>query len=379
MNNLRKLLCLFSVALSFYGCSENETHEHAGHESEVTEEKHEDIHAGGEIVITETQSQKLGIKADSVRIDNFCNVIPVSGEILPAQGAQTVIVAKTSGVISFNRNIVPNSRIEKGTSLGSISSSDILGGDPIAAARIEYENAKAEFQRIEPLYESHIVDAATYKEAKQALEMAENAYRGAAKGSNMESPIGGIITQLWAENGSYIQAGFPIATVSDVKRLTLVAYLPQIDFENLPEITTANFRTIYDKKLYELRRMNGTKITSSDIASTSNGYVAVSFSFDNNGQIVPGSYVDVYLLGKERRAMVVPVSAITEEQGYYFVYVKEHAEHYVKQRVELGGTDGAHTEILSGLKPGDLIVVDGAILVKLAGNTGAIPEGHHHH
>ena len=104
------------------------------------------------------------------------------------------------------------------------------------------------------------------------------------------------------------------------------------------------------------------------------------FDFKNDGRIVPGSYAQVYLLGAERSNVVsVPLSAVTEEQGYYFVYVKAHEEHFEKRRVELGQQNGAAVEIKSGLKPGESVVVEGAVLVKLAANTGAIPEGHHHH
>ena len=74
----------------------------------------------------------------------------------------------------------------------------------------------------------------------------------------------------------------------------------------------------------------------------------------------------------------MPVSAITEEQGLYFVYIKIDDEHYIKQEVTLGETDGARVLILSGLEDGDKVVTNGVYQVKLAATTSAIPEGHVH-
>ena len=46
----------------------------------------------------------------------------------------------------------------------------------------------------------------------------------------------------------------------------------------------------------------------------------------------------------------VPVSALTEEQGVHFVYIREDEECYRKQEVRLGASDGQQTEITEGLK-----------------------------
>ena len=104
------------------------------------------------------------------------------------------------------------------------------------------------------------------------------------------------------------------------------------------------------------------------------------FEFDNNGTVVPGTYAEVYLLGAERDNVVtLPLSAIVEEEGTHSVFVKEEEEHYEKRSVALGESDGTRVEIKSGVKAGETVVVEGAVYVKLAANTGVIPEGHHHH
>lgn len=74
----------------------------------------------------------------------------------------------------------------------------------------------------------------------------------------------------------------------------------------------------------------------------------------------------------------VPRTALTEEEGVYFVYIEVSPEHFRKQRVETGLSDGVSTEIVEGLKGGERIVVKGATLLKLAANSGKAPQGHTH-
>ena len=125
------------------------------------------------------------------------------------------------------------------------------------------------------------------------------------------------------------------------------------------------------------------------------------------GDIIAGSFVEVYLLLKQKQNVItVPNTSLTEEQGLYYVYVKkhnhnheahedhEHEDHdheahegyehkgkegiFEKREVKIGQTEGVRTEILSGLKAGECIVTEGAYQVKLAASSSAIPEGHNH-
>ena len=106
----------------------------------------------------------------------------------------------------------------------------------------------------------------------------------------------------------------------------------------------------------------------------------MTFEFDNRGDIVPGSFVEIYLLSQPMEGVIsVPRSALTEEQGSFYVYLQLDEECYRRQLVTLGVDNGERVQILSGLKPGDRLVVRGAYQVKLAGATNAIPAHSHEH
>ena len=105
-----------------------------------------------------------------------------------------------------------------------------------------------------------------------------------------------------------------------------------------------------------------------------------SFEFNNTGDVVQGSYAEIYLITQDRpNVITLPLTALTEEQGIHFVYVQIDAEGYRKQEVTLGESDGERVEILTGVKQGDRVVTKGAVQVRLASAANAIPAHNHNH
>ena len=87
----------------------------------------------------------------------------------------------------------------------------------------------------------------------------------------------------------------------------------------------------------------------------------------------------MYLLGEVAdKGIAIPRSALSEQQGSYFVYEKIGDHAYRRLPVTIGGSDGINTIITSGLKGGEAIVTEAVTTVRLAENSGAIPEGHNH-
>ena len=104
----------------------------------------------------------------------------------------------------------------------------------------------------------------------------------------------------------------------------------------------------------------------------------MTFEFDNKGDLIAGSYVNVYLKSSSSsRAISVPVGAVVEDQGVYYVFVQNDETSFLKREVKLGQSDGQRVLIKSGLNEGDVVVATGAIQVKLASVT-AVPAGHTH-
>lgn len=376
--------CLAMFWLTACGTHEHEEHAHEGHDhaEEVKETKDEHAHEDGDgvVVMHDERAKKLGIKVETIQAAPFSEVFKVGGEIAPAPTVQSVVVAKSSGVISFRKGMVAGVKVGKGAALGSISSAGVLGGDPKEQAVIEYNRAKKEYERVKALYDAELATAQELNNAKSTMDMAKNAIDSNQSSTEVRSDISGVISQMLVQNGAYVSVGTPVAVVNSGTELVLTATVPQQYYSSYSLINSANFKMPGSEKVYSLAGMSGRRLSSGELSQVSNGYFTVSFSFNNDGTVVPGSYVEVYLLGVERPDVIsVPEKAVIEEQGTYSVFVSTMPEHYEKRQVVLGNGNGERVEVKSGLKPGDKVVSEGAVYVKLAANTGAIPEGHHHH
>lgn len=371
-----KLKYIFIIALSAVMVS-------CGQKNQVKTAKHDHGHdneeAGDEIVLSPDKAKKYGVESIVINPQNFNKVIKVSGEILSAQGDSYLVVAPSSGTVKFANSISQGVKVNSGENICSITADKIVGGDSNEAALITLKAAKRELDRLTPLYQDKIVTEREYNAAKEAYDKAKLAYRPAGKGGNVATTsISGIITQLMVRDGEYVEAGSPIALVSKNSRLTLRADVPERYYNQIKSITSANIKTTYMDDAIALNSLNG-KLISSTNSPAMNGYIPLFFEFDNNNQITSGSFAEIYLLGSSiSNALVVPVSAITEELGSSYIFVQVDDECYDKRTVKLGETDGDNIQIIEGLKSGEKVVTKGVSFVKLAGNTSEVPEGCSH-
>ncbi len=373
-----KDMALYLGIFACVGCAQSAKDAGLGHD-------HSHAHGAGnavqsdEIVLSPSEAERFGVYSQMVKPQTFNEIVKVSGQIVSAPDDQSIVSAPSAGIVTYINGIVEGKKVIKGNAVASISARGVAGGDANEAARIAYESAKSEYERVTPLHSDGIISTKDYNVIKQSYEQSKAAYTGNASGSTAIATSNGIITQLLVRHGEYVATGQPIAVISGNTRLTLRADLPEKYYNFLPTISTANFRSAYSDEVTSLQELNGKLISSSNATTSQSGYIPVYFSFDNNGSAMPGAYVEVFLIGVTRlNSIVLPIEAITEQQGKYFVYVQLDDECYEKRLVTLGHSDGNNIEILSGLSRRDEVVTRGATIVKLAGAGGAIPAGHSH-
>ena len=149
------------------------------------------------------------------------------------------------------------------------------------------------------------------------------------------------------KEGDYVSVGQPLVSVTQNRKLFLRADVSEKYYPYLNSIGSANFCTPYNNKVYTLKELGG-RMLSYGKASGENGYyVPVTFEFDNKGDVIPGSFVEVFLLSSPmENVLSLPHSALTEEQGSFFVYLQLDEEGYKKQLVTLGADNGESVQIL---------------------------------
>jgi len=375
-------LCMFL----FGGCGEHaHDHEHEGHDHEAEIHAEEKTAHSDEIVLTPEKAKAAGVEAEVVHPGAFREVIQAGGQILSAQGQEETVVAASSGVVSFSRKIAEGIEVGNGSELLSVSAEHIQEGDPVRKAKVAYEKAKEEYERAEKLVGSQIVSQKEFAALREAYQNARLAYEAllpskSGKGVAVKAPIGGFVKNCLVKEGDYVTIGQPLMAVTQMRRLVLKADVSERYYAQLPRIVSANFKTPYNNKVYSLENLGGKVLSFGKSSGDTSYYVPVTFEFDNRGDMVPGAFVEVFLLSGERQGVIsLPESALTEEQGLYFVYLKLDDECYKKQEVQLGTSNGERVEILSGLKDGDTVVTRGAIHVKLAAASNAIPAHSHNH
>ena len=375
-------LCMFLLG----GCGEHaHDHEHEGHDHEAEIHAEEKTAHSDEIVLTPEKAKAAGVEAEVIHPGAFREVIQAGGQILSAQGQEATVVAASSGVVSFSRKIAEGIEVGQGSELLSVSSEHIQEGDPVRKAKVAYEKAKEEYERAEKLVGSQIVSQKEFAALREAYQNARLTYEAllpskSGKGVAVKAPIGGFVKNCLVKEGDYVTVGQPLMTVTQMRRLVLKADVSERYYAQLPRIVSANFKTPYNNKVYCLENLGGKVLSFGKSSGDTSYYVPVTFEFDNRGDMVPGAFVEVFLLSGERQGVIsLPESALTEEQGLYFVYLKLDDECYKKQEVQLGTSNGERVEILSGLKDGDTVVTRGAIHVKLAAASNAIPAHSHNH
>lgn len=362
-----------------------EGHDHAA-EAIAEEEEHSD--GPGVIALDDAQAAALGLKYEKAATGPFASVVRTGGSIEAAPGDRSSVTATASGIVGFGgRRLTEGTKVAKGAPFLILGSSGMAEGNypqQLADAKAELAKAEADYARAETLSGNKVVSGAELEAAKLAADVArrkvavlsEHATKG---GKNIVAPLGGYVTSLAVGEGDYVTAGQPLATISANRNLVLRADVPQRYLAETEEVRTANFTTPYDGRTYDLSQLGGRLIGSGRALAAGSPTLPVRFEFENEGGLTPGTVVEVFLKGAPREGvMTVPVSALTEEQGAYYLYVRTSPGHYLKKPVKIGTSDGTRVEIAKGLAPGDEVVIEGAYYVRLASMSTAIPHGHTH-
>ncbi len=341
-------------------------------------------------VFTKEQSWKIDFATAIPRSEPFGQVIKTTALVQSAQSNELIISAKTSGVVLFNSGVLLEGRdVSVGQSLFSVTGGNMADNNIVvkyAEAKSNYEKANADYERAKELAKDKIVSEKDLLSAKNQYENAKAVYDNLnwnfnASGQTITSPQEGFIKQVFVKNGAYVEAGQPVAVVSQNKSLVLTADVPSKYATVLPNIKTANIRTINDNRSYSLEQLNGKVLSFGKAANSDNYLIPVTLQVENNGSIISGSYVEIYLKTfSNYQALVVPTTSLLEEQGNFFVWVQVTPELFEKREVSIGGTDGINTEIKKGIVVNDRIVSRGAMLIKLAQATGSLDahSGHVH-
>lgn len=393
-------ILLITAALAFTGCAHSHNdhehehgHEHAeghdhehehdheaeGHEHSEGEHEGEHKDAPGVIVLHDEAAERFGVHTEVAQPGEFNAVVKCAGQVVRSGADDAVASAPTAGIVHFAAGMNPGAKAGRGTAIATIDARGISGGDANAAAKAQLTAAEAELDRIQDLYDDRLATQGELLAAQAAVAQAKAAYSPSAGNGRVTSPISGTVTALLVKEGSYVNAGDPIASIGTGEGSVLRADIPQRYYNLAPSFTDMRAE-FANTPVFTVSERGGRRLSGAPAgeAATTGGYIPVYFTAAGTG-MAAGTPFTAYLIGDTRQnVLTVPVSALSEQQGNFFVYENYAPEHYRKLPVKIGASDGIRTEIISGLEPGTTFVSDGVSAVRLSETSGVIPQGHTH-
>jgi membrane fusion protein, heavy metal efflux system len=356
---------------------------------EKTALENQSADGGGSSAITylKEQAWKVDFANRSVKRTTFYNVVKTSGMVAAAPGTEQMVAARTPGIVSFvNNSLLAGSSVSAGQRLFTISSKGFTGDNAplkLQGAIIALDKAKVDFERIQKLLADQLTTQQEFLQAKTELENAQGFYNSLSgsygqDGQSIAATQGGFIKSLLVSPGQFVETGQPLAVISKNNRLVVKAEVSQTAFAKIGSIASANFR-VNNQTVYSLEELNGKVRPTSRFADNSL-FIPAWFEIDNRKGIFPGTYIEVFIkTNTVSNALVIPTSALMEEQGNYYCYVQTGGERFEKRELLLGGNDGKQVQVLSGLDEGERVVIKGAYNIKLSTASGTMPAHGHQH
>ena len=365
-------------------------HDHNHCHDHNHEHGHNHSHGANVVAFSNTQGQKVGLTLEKVTPSPFGQIIKTSAQVLPSQGDEREATATTSGVVSFSTpNLVEGAAVKAGQQLFTIESNNMADNNMSVRyqeAAANYNAAKLAYERKQRLAEDKIVSLTDLEQAHATYEAAKAVYDNlksnfSKNGAVVRAPISGYVQRIHVSNGSFVNAGQSVVTVSQNRDLQLRAEVQSRYYSCLKNIKGVNIRIPGDNQTYTLNELGGSLVSYGKATDVNCPLVPVTFRIRNVGQLLSGSFVNAYIITQsDKDVLSVPNEAIIEEMGNYCLFVKVHDGEYEKRLVTLGATDGLRTEVTSGLQADEVVVAKGASMVRLAQNSAALdPHAGHVH
>ncbi|PWD98452.1 efflux RND transporter periplasmic adaptor subunit [Marinilabilia rubra] len=331
------------------------------------------------------QAWKTQFATEVVNRQPFYSVIRTSGKVKSQPQAETTVNAQAEGTANLMAALGEN--ISKGDLLAVISGAGIENNlsRKLKESQIAFDKSKSDYLRTKPLADDQVVSQKDFLEVKARYQQDSLHYYQMTKlitqdGLKITAPHSGFVSNVKVNNGNFVKNGTPILSITSSSQILIETYVNQSDYKKVPEIFDAHFSIPEKGKPVTLKDIQGKVIGKNPFVKKNNTRIPVIFSGKNNGDLMPGMFLEAYLkTGSKDNALVVPLSAILEEQGQYYVFVQTGGESFVKREITIANNDGIRAEIKEGLKSGERVVTQGAYQIKLASMAGELPlHGHTH-
>ena len=174
----------------------------------------------------------------------------------------------------------------------------------------------------------------------------------------VRAPFNGILQTRTVQTGQYVQVGMVLATLIRRDPLLLRFSVPERSGAELHPGQVANFKVRDNEKEYASKIVH-----VAAAADEGTRMVAVTAEISDTSDIAlrPGAFAEITIpVSASRTAPVIPQTAIRPSERGFIAYVIENGL-AVERTLSIGmRTADGQAEVLSGLTPGELLVIRGA-------------------
>ena len=235
----------------------------------------------------------------------------------------------------------------------------------LSATQAEYEQIKADAERVIALYKEDGTTASNYDRARFGLQQSTEKlahHKNQLADTRLYAPISGYIQRKMHESGETVSAGMPVISMFNAGDVEIEVFVPASDYARQSDLlsATCSFEVTPGKE-YPLEVVRVSKE-----ANATQLYAArlrIKGDYDHQ-KITPGMSTMVYVsyqAPNEVNGVTVPTSAIDRKDGQTAVFVLDTNTGTVKRRtVEVGRIDlSGNIQVLNGLKPEEKVVCAG--------------------
>lgn len=229
----------------------------------------------------------------------------------------------------------------------------------VEKARVRAANARVAYDRAHDMYSKGLMSKGDYEKSsmeKQVAdqELAESRWRLGK--TTIRAPFSGRVTQRMINQGQHVRPGAEMFTLTDFDPLIARIFLPERDVVTLKEGREVRLALRADEKITFKGRIR----QISPVVDTATGTVKVTVEAVNPPEVVrPGAFITVGIVRETHpNAVRLPREAVVREMRDAHIFIVEG--NLAKRReVTLGIEEGDFVEALSGVKPGEKVIVAG--------------------
>ncbi len=232
----------------------------------------------------------------------------------------------------------------------------------LAAVQAQYDQVKAEADRVVELHSRESVAGNQYDKAVSGLKMVEAHLKNARDQLNdtkLTAPVSGYIQKINFLENELIDAGMPVASMIDMGYYQVELEIPVSIYVNRNDIISFSaVQPSISEEPFPLNLLNYSKKASSNQLYK----LQLRINPASQPKLSPGMDLQVQILmkGNDESLTCLPLSALFREKGKTFVWVYQNNGTVKKREVETGNLTGdGRIRISEGLKTDELVVVAG--------------------